>query len=147
MKQIYGICSGSYEDWNLDYAFESEEKRDKLLSYLGEDYSKWDIALSDDKDVDKIKEWYMVEMIENDDIPIGSFRKYNSFQHCEPKTACLLRYTKILTIIDAFITKGEYDKGYDYYEHKWIAIWNKAKGMVEKGIEIKEIEKWLENNS
>ena len=31
MKKVQGICSGEYFDWHIDYMFESEDIRDKVL--------------------------------------------------------------------------------------------------------------------
>jgi len=145
MKEIYGICSGSYEDWTVDYLFESEEKRDVVLKCLGEAYSKWDINLSDNNiDFQNIKEWYLVEMEEYDSIPIGDFRKYNSIQHLEPNPICIIRDKK-LNILEAYITNEEFKKGYDYYQHKWSSIWDEAVRKVKEGANSKALQDWLKD--
>ena len=140
MKEIYGICSGDYEDWTVDYLFESEEKRDIVLKYLGEAYSKWDVNLSDNNiDFQNIKEWYLVEMEEYDGIPLGDFRKYNSIQHLEPNPICIIRDRK-LNILEDYITKEEFEKGWDYYQHKWLSVWDKAARKVKDGVNSKVLQ-------
>ena len=42
MKKVYGICSGEYFDWHIDYMFESEDMRDKVLEKLNNSYCKYD---------------------------------------------------------------------------------------------------------
>ena len=42
MKKVYGICSGEYFDWHIDYMFESEDIRDKVLEKLNDSYCKYD---------------------------------------------------------------------------------------------------------
>ena len=120
MKEIYGICSGSYEDWTLDYMFESEEKRDIILKHLGDDYSKIDYNTSDNL-ADNIIEWYMVEMDEDD----GGFVKYNSIQHKEPKDNYIFKEGK-LKYMDLRISKEEFDKGWEYCEDKWRSEFNRC---------------------
>lgn len=42
MKKVYGICSGEYFDWHIDYMFKSEDIRDKVLEKLNNSYYKYD---------------------------------------------------------------------------------------------------------
>lgn len=68
MKKIYCISSGSYSDWGISYAFESEEKRDGMLKMLDDDYNSYDIELDDDRiDIDKIKTVYTCSVYNDDD--------------------------------------------------------------------------------
>jgi hypothetical protein len=42
MKKVYGICSGECFDWHIDYMFESEDIRDKVLEKLNDSYYEYD---------------------------------------------------------------------------------------------------------
>ncbi|MBD5589257.1 hypothetical protein [Clostridium botulinum] len=69
MKKIYGICSGEYSDWHIDYMFQSEEKRNKILDKLNEGdnsdnykYDKIDYELKDDDfNLNNIENFYYVD--------------------------------------------------------------------------------------
>lgn len=52
MNKVYGICSGEYSDWDLDYLFVSEEKRDKVLEKLNLDERNYYEAIDYDLDDD-----------------------------------------------------------------------------------------------
>ena len=66
------------EDWCIRFAFESEEKRDRVLNVLGDDYSKYNLSLDDDSiDAENITIKYYAEVWCEDML----FEKRNSIEH------------------------------------------------------------------
>ena len=66
MKEIYCISTGEYSDWRIVYAFENKEKRDLLLTTLGEDYNSYDIELDDYRiNIEDIKDIFTMNMTKN----------------------------------------------------------------------------------
>jgi len=85
-KKIYAISSGEYEDYHIDYTFESEAKRDTMIKLLNEGRghiydSEYFMVIDDGLDLKNIKHFYYAECFYS--IKTGlkfKFKKGNSLQ-------------------------------------------------------------------
>lgn len=147
MEMVYCIASGSYSDWQINYTFKSEEKRDLLLSKLGEDYQAYDLELCDDKidveTIETIEVLYVHVVYYHDDPDI------NYYTHEYKSSSFTLNRSKFQIYDDSIsiafkVTKEQYKHGIDYYKHKYIKICRdylaQVKIMISEGMNIYEIE-------
>ena len=146
-KKIYCISSGDYEDWHIAYAFESEEKRDKLYEVLyatSDDYSKYELDLNDEDDrITQIKNVYYVEVSQFDEYIDIDFRI--GYGYKEELYLSTDIFSRELSSIEIPITEEEFNKK---NKDKYIKIFNdykaKVKYMIEvDGMNIDEIEELL----
>ncbi len=61
MAKLYCIASGEYDDFNIDFMFLNQDKRDEMLTKLNEEYYKYDRETSDEVDTSTIKNYYYAE--------------------------------------------------------------------------------------
>jgi len=152
MKEIYCIASGEYSDWGINYSFESEEKRDKLLNIIGDSgYHKYDLKLHDDEiDIDNVKIIYIAEIDWNwkDRGLEVYFRKTNNVYTKITNKKKVYIHRNNLTLIQLKITKDQYEKGEKYYFNKFKKIWQDTEAKIKYmnkvgGISFEDIEKIL----
>jgi len=134
MNKIYCIASGEYSDWCIDYAFKSKDKRDNLLSILNEAYFEYDLELNDDEiDIEDVKVWYFISIYKNFDDEIyfhsSQYTNLNPILIKNNKTIAFSGEDD-LCCIKLAITEEEYNRGAEYYRHKYEKIWYDTKSKI-----------------
>lgn len=146
-KKIYCISNGDYENWSIAYAFESEEKRDKLYKVLcatSNDYDKYDLKLNDrDDKISQIKNVYYAKLSQFDEDIDIDFRV--GYDYREEFNASIDIFSSQLYYITLPITEEEYNKK---DKDKYVKVLNdykaKVKYMIEvEGMSIDEVEEML----
>ena len=151
MDKIYSITDDIDEIGNT-LNFSSKEKRDKIFSLLDKDYYyTYEIELNDDLDENNIVYNYYVDMdyggynsiIKETSIftPIEKMKNYTWH--------FMLRSGRLYSMIIPCSEK-EYKKGFEYYKHKYISMFNQAQNrinkMMENGMSIEEVERIINKN-
>ena len=146
-KKVYCISNGDYEDWHIAYAFESEEKRDKLLAVLyatSNDYDKYDLDLNDEDDrITQIKNVYYAEVSQFDEDIDIDFRV--GYDYKEKFNLSIDVFNRELSYIEIPITEEEFN---NKDKDKYIKIFNDYKAKVKYMIDVDgmnsdEVEKLL----
>ena len=136
-NKIYCIGNGSYSDWHISYAFESEEKRDRLLEVLvksDDEYHPYNLELSDDKvDIKNIRNSYIVKISYfYKEIDIDFKMGYNYGEDFKFKIL-LDDFSDELFELSIPITEEEYIK---QDKEKYIKIFNDYEAKIKYMIEV-----------
>ena len=149
MKKIFCIATGSYSDWNIKYAFESESKRDSMFEVVkGYDVEKYEIELDDERiSLNEIEEKFYIFLT---DYRVAKL-KLDPIEAKGYKKVCI-HYRTGLSHLNLEISKEEFELSDDKLYEKYSKVFQDTLAIVEymrqvEDIEYEEIKKLLNGDT